>query len=417
MVTNYKRNHYVPQWYQNGFFLDGMNEKKFRYLDLKPDIIRDSKGRSHTKTVLKRWGTPTCFYENDLYTTRFGSWESTEIEQKFFGKVDNMGQKAVEYFSSFKHPSINGDALNSLLPYMSIQKLRTPKGLDDLAKRTALHQKNAVLMMMQELQNIFCALWSECIWSIADASESDTKFIISDHPVTVYNEGCFPASKWCLGSNDPEIWLSGTHTFFPLNLNKILILTNLSWVRNPYGNPLRERPHPNLFRGAIFNFLQIQTGRKLSETEVNEINFIIKKRAYRYIAAAKEEWLYPELKIPSEHWRKLGRGYLLFPDPRSVTFSKEIIIGYDDKRSDGFDEYGRKPWHSDFGDKKRSNQEWRTFHAFQGEYARVFGPTRQGTSYEFHRQANSEDSPDYHAYHLSMEKKFKPRIVKKRGHG
>src|SRR5205814_488042 len=101
----------------------------------------------------------------------------------------------------------------------------------------------------------------------------------------------------------------------------------------PYGNPLKPRPNPDLFRAAMFNFMQIQTSRMLSDLEVNEINYIIKKRAYRYIAAAKKEWLYPEKKIGTQMWGKLGNGYLLMPDPRSLSFSGEILIGYDNKRS------------------------------------------------------------------------------------
>jgi hypothetical protein len=70
----------------------------------------------------------------------------------------------------------------------------------------------------------------------------------------------------------------------------------------------------------MFKFTDIQTGRQLNDTEVNQINFIIKRRAYRYIAAADETWLYPETHIPSEHWRKLSDRYLLMPDPRSVSY-------------------------------------------------------------------------------------------------
>lgn len=414
MPRDYKRNHYVPEWYQYRFLPEDLTEKKFRYLDLNPENFIDPTGRKRTKTALRRWGPPSCFYQDDLYTTRFGNWESTEIEQKFFGKVDDSGRKAVEYFSAFQQPSVNPDALNALLPYMSIQKLRTPKGLAYLAELAKFNNKNLILMTMQRLQHLFCALWTECIWSIADASESDTKFIISDHPVTVYNESCFPGSQWCSNHNDPDVWLSGTHTLFPLSLNKILILTNLSWVRNPYGNPLRERPNPHPFRDAIFNFMHIQTKRMLTDVEVNEINFIIKKRAYRYIAAGREEWLYPEEKIPTDHWRKLGRGYLLMPDPRSVTFSEEILIGYTNKRADGFDAYGRKPWDPRYKDKEQHDKDWRTFHAFQGEFARMFGPKRRGRSYEFGRIDHVEDDPEYHAYHLELEKKHKPQGARKR---
>jgi len=183
-------------------------------------------------------------------------------------------------------------------------------------------------------------------------------------------------------------------------------------VRNPYGNPLKPRPNPNLFRPAMFNFMQIQTGRKLSDIEVNEINFVVKMRSYRYIAAAKKDWLYPEKMIPTQYWNKLGNGYLFMPDPRSVSFSSEIVIGYKDKRADWFDAYGRKPWQSGYDDKKQHEEEWETFHAFQGEYARVFGPKRRGLSYEFGRLDNEEDSPDYHAYHLKLEHKYKKNRYK-----
>lgn len=405
-MMDYRRNHYVPEWFQYRFLPHELREKKFYYLDLKPETVI-SEGHQYKRSALLRWGPTNCFHERDLYTTKFGSWQSTEIEQEFFGKVDALGRDGVEYFSSFQHPSVDSKALRALLPYMSVQKLRTPKGLAYLAKLVRLTDKNLVLFKLQELQLIFCALWTECVWSIADASEAETKFLLSDHPITVYNQGCFPVSKWCHDFSDPDIWLSGTHTLFPLNLDKLLILTNLSWVRNPYGNPLKPRPNPNLFRPAMFNFMDIQTGRKLSDVEVNEINFVIKMRAYRYIAAVRKEWLYPEKKIPTQHWNKLGMGYLLMPDPRSVTFSSEVVIGYKDKRADWFDAYGRKPWQRGYNDKSQHDEEWETFHAFQGEYARVFGPKRRGLSYELDQLDNAEDSPDFHAYHLKLEHKFK----------
>lgn len=403
-MPDYRQNHYVPQWYQYRFLPSELREKKFYYLDIRPEMVV-SKGHRYQRNALLRWGPPECFHDRDLYTTKFGNWESTEIEQKFFGKVDSSGCVAVEYFSNFQHPNANSEAFHTLLPYMSIQKLRTPKGLSNLAKLIRLDDKNLVLYKLQELQQIFCALWTECVWSIVDASNSKTKFLLSDHPVTVYNRGCFPATKWCRDFNDPDIWLSGTHTLFPLNLDKLLILTNLSWVRNPYGNPLNHRPNPTLFRPAVFNFMQIQTGRMLSDVEVNEINFVIKKRVYRYIAAAQEEWLYPEKKIRTQHWDKLGNGYLFMPDPRSITFSSEIALGYKNNRAYRFDAYGRKPWQSGYNDKSEHEKEWETFHAFQGEFARVFGPKRRGLSYEFDRLDNNEDSPDFHAYHLKLEHK------------
>jgi hypothetical protein len=146
--------------------------------------------------------------------------------------------------------------------------------------------------------------------------------------------------------------------------------------------------------------------------EVSEINYVIKKRAYRYIAASEEEWLYPENSISTQWWDKLGNGYLFMPDPRSVSFSTEVIIGYENKRSDIFDEYGRKPWQPDYDDKKQREEERVTFHAFQGEFARVFGPKRRGRAFEGDKLGNEEDSPEYHAYHLGLERKYKAMLAK-----
>ena len=414
MAGPYRRNHYVPQWYQQRFIPTSYKDRRFFYLAMKPATAY-SNGRAYQRNAILRWGPGNCFCQDNLYTTNLGSWESTEIEERFFGRVDSSAQSAVEFFSMFQQPSADHDAFQALLPFMSIQKLRTPKGLAYLGSISKLNDKNLVLMALQRLQNMFCAHWTESVWSIADASQASSRFVVSDHPVTVYNDGCFPASTWCEDFRDPDIWMTGTHTLFPLSLDKILILTNLSWVRNPYGDPKKLRPNPNPFRPAMFNFMQIQTGRVLTDIEVFEINHIIKSRAYRYIAAIEKDWLYPERQLRGTRWDRLGRGYLLMPDPRSVTFSSEIIIGYDHRPADRFDEYGRRPLQPGFGDEARRKREMETFHAFQGEFARVFGPKRRGRAFEFGAVDRAEDSPDYHAYHLRLEGKFKPRNARKRG--
>ena len=251
----------MPQWFQERFIPQGAREQKFHYLDLRPESKVSPGGHRYTRHNLLRWGPIRCFYQDDLYTTKLGKWESTDIEQYFFGRVDSQAQDAIAYFADFQHPGADGDLFQTLLSYMSIQKLRTPKGLAYLASLSRNSDRNVALRALQTLQDIYCAIWSECVWSIADASQSQTKFLLSDHPVTVYNPACFPESKWCRGFGDPDIRLSATHTLFPLRLDKILILTNVSWVRNPYTNPLKPRPNPNFFRSGIFNFMQIQTKR------------------------------------------------------------------------------------------------------------------------------------------------------------
>jgi hypothetical protein len=415
----YKENHYVPVWYQERF-LPTQGERKFRYLDLTPDQFRDPRGILRTKTDLRRWGSVSCFKETDLYTVRYGRFESTEIEQFFFGKVDKEGQQAVEFFSRYQ--SFNDfpsgvkpeKMLNDLMNYMSIQKFRTPKGLHYLA--TILHatDKNRLLIEMQRLQNLHCAIWTECVWALVDAAVTQTKFIISDHPVTVYNRDVFPDSTYSRQHTDPDFRMNGTHTYFPLSPTRMLILTNLSWVRNPYGNAKRFRPNPRVFRTAMFNFTDIQTGRQLEEMEVKQINYITKRRALRYVAAAQENWLYPERELPTTHWRKLDDRYLFMPDPRDLCLGGEVMISYEDGRSDAFDEYGRRPWYADYKNSDHGGKKEYTLYGFQGEFARLFGPKRRGQSEHFGGRRREVDSDRFHQYNLDLENKYRPAGLRPR---
>jgi hypothetical protein len=147
---------------------------------------------------------------------------------------------------------------------------------------------------------------------------------------------------------------------------------------------------------------------------VNQINFIMKRRANRFVAAAQEEWLYPENQIPSTHWRKLDDRYLLMPDPRSLHLGGEILIGYNDGHSAAFDEYGRRPWHSGYSSDAERDEESRTLDAFKGEFARLFGRARRGASTEFGEAGRTEDNEEFHQYHLDQEKKHRPAGLRPR---
>lgn len=376
MLQEYKHNHYVPEWYQKRFLPVGQSQHF--YLDLQPEKIVQN-GHSHTRNELLRWGPKKCFAKDDLYTTRWGSIENRDIEKNFFDGVDRDGKAAVEHFSNWKFDGESAEALQSLLPYMSVQKLRTPKGLGWLRRRFRNLDHNETLIFLQEIQNIYCTIWSECVWQIADASNSNTKFIISDHPVVVYNRECFPGSTYCKGNDDPDIRNAATHTYFPLSPDKVLIFTNLSWVRDPFQNPLKLRPNPNFMRQpAMFSFLDIQVDRFLSEEEVIEINYVTKKRANRYVAAAKAEWLYPELHLRTSNWRKLGDGYLFMPDPRHVHGEGKFFVKYESGRRDSSSEYGHKPWQEGYEDKIRQDHEWKTMEKFKAEWSATYGAKYRG---------------------------------------
>lgn len=381
MSAEYTNNHYVPQWYQRQFIPGEQADRELYLLDLRPDSFRDGNGVRRQRKALRRTGTRKCFAIDDLYTTRFGGIESRELERVFFGEVDTRGKHAVEFFAGFDHDRVSGEALEHLMMYMSTQKLRTPKGLDWLVAQVGGRDRGDVLDHLTTLRTVYGAIWAECVWQIADASGSPTKFIVSDHPVTVFNRSCAPGHPWCKGANDPDIRLQATHTLFPLSSERLLILTNRSWACNPHRPPIEPRANPDLFRGAMFNFLEIQTRRVLSEQDVLKINCIIKRRAYRYIAAGREEWLYPERHVKF-NWRAVGDEHLLMPDPRSLHPGAEIVMGYAGGHTEAMDTFGRRPGDRRFGHEARSADEIYAHRRWCDEFEGLFGRERRGSSWE-----------------------------------
>lgn len=408
MTTNrdYRRNHYVPVWYQRRFLPKGVSE--LHYLDLRPEPFV---ANGHTVNPSGKWrrGPKKCFSQDDLYTTNFGGIENTEIEQFFFGRLDNDAPAAFDYWSNYDHTIIDHSAFHIFLTYISLQRLRTPRGLEWLRRLLSESHRSRTLIELQRLQNLFCGAWSDTVWQIVDASASSTKFIISDNPVTLYNRDCFPGSSACRYPFDPDVRQAGTQTVFPLGPDKALVLTNLTWARNPYQSATKMGPNPRLLRDAMFYYLDIQVGRKLSEEEVVEINFILKRRADRYIAAENEEWLYPERHLRHDHWRKLGDGYLLMPDPRHVRMGGEMTIGFTNGKYDRFSEYGHKPWEPGYKDTRRDRIESRALNRFQAEWSAAHGPEYRGLIEGFGAKKRTTVPEDIHAFYLREDEVFRRR--------
>lgn len=403
-MPDFKYNHYVPEWYQKNFVLPESSDNKYYYLRLKPEEFRDSKGKIHYANPLKRRHPSKCFAEDDLYTTRFRGLESRQIERIFFGAIDTKGKEAVDNFANYEWPNWDGEPLFNLMKYMTTQRMRTKKGLDWLSDQIKATGTNELLMKMVQLQDVFSAIWTECIWQIVDATESETKFIVSDHPITIYNRELGPNQRtWCKGFRDPDIRMAGSHTIFPLSLNKALIFTNLNWVRNPYQSAKNFRPNPGFYRNTVFDFHRLHLNRKLSEIEVKQLNFIIKSRAYQFIAAGKEEWLYPEREISKSDWNIYGDGILCMPDPRSMHYGGEVFGGSMNGQKWAFDPYGRKPGDPMFGkDDAPADLDKSPLYRFQGDFARKFGKRRRGVSMEFGELHPDEDSDTMHEYHLTL---------------
>ena len=409
MTKEYNQNHYVPIWYQNRFLELSAPERKYYYLDLQPEQVLHGDGIRRARKAIRRLGPSSCFFEEDLYTTKFGAEFSTEIEQKFFGPIDMSGGISLDFIEKFDLQTIDRNAFNNFVEIMSLQRLRTPRGLKWLESTHRIQDRNVTLMHLQSIWQMHCAIWSEAVWCILDASQSQTKFIVSDNPVTYYNSGCFPDSQFAKAWGDADIRMQGTHTIFPLSKERVLVLTHLAWARNPYAKPERLHPNPNFFRTGIWKATDVQVGRLLQEDDVIKINYIIKKRAHRFIAAANKDWLFPERKVESTHWRKLGENHLLMPDPRLMTFTDQIVFGYGDgRRGEVYDEYGRRPKQRPHNAKVRRDAEWRSFSRFQGEYARLKGPKAQGRVFEMGGKSSDELCEALHESYLEREQIYAP---------
>jgi len=336
-------NHYVPKWYQQQFIPAEWTDRRYHYLDLKPDKVPNpSGGGFHFRDERRQLGPINCFHQEHLYTMFFGINATDVIEKAFFGKIDNDGSQSLPFFHEYEFNEHSEKSVHDLVDFMGAQKLRTPKGLDFLKTvvRDASDHHRA-LLAMQRLFQVHTTMWMECVWEVMYCDNSPTKFIVTDHPVRAYNKGCFPKSPLCLYPHAPPIDLLGTHTIFPLGLNRCLVLTNLGYVRDPDTNPMKQRVNPRAYQTTMFDLRKIQTGRQMTEREVQATNYILKTGARRYVAAAEKEWLYPEKHFTKTMWNKVGDRFFLMPDPRKASFTTDIVMGFTGGGAIGFDEYGR----------------------------------------------------------------------------
>lgn len=72
--NDFKHNHYVPEWYQKRFIPSGYPQSEIQYLDLNPPQVRDAKGKLHTFSALRSRPVSGTFAQDDLYTTKFGTY-------------------------------------------------------------------------------------------------------------------------------------------------------------------------------------------------------------------------------------------------------------------------------------------------------------------------------------------------------
>ncbi len=335
-MSKTRNNHYVPQWYQEGFFEAGRNT--LAYLDIEPPRRVLDDGRVITQRDLFDTHTSRAFRQLDLYSTFFGTSVNDEIERHLFGDIDARGSNAIRAFAGCDAREWHRH-FQTLFEYIDIQKIRTPKGLDWLKGQYPTLSQNELMFEMQGIRMMHCTIWSEGVREIVSAEDADVKFIVSDHPVTIYNHAVPPKAPLCAYPNDPTIALKASQTVFPLNRNFCLILTNLEYARDPSATALDKRTFARNYRSSMVRTDKFIRTRKLSNHEVARINYVLKMRARRYIAAGRKEWLYPEKSV-TEPWGEL-RTTLVPPKDELWHFGGEVFAKFDDGHVYYQDEFGR----------------------------------------------------------------------------
>lgn len=333
------RHHYVPQWYQKGFLGEG--QTRFKILDLYPPQYRSTDGRLHSGRAILDKGPNAWFYESDLYTSRYFGEPNDDIERLLFGPLDQQGKIAIAAYRDEDWETV-AKTYCQVYEFMDALRLRTPKGML-LWQQDGVMTQEEVLYRMQKWRRMHCLMWAEGVLEIVRAPKDGPSFIFSDHPVTFFNRFVFPQDKQIpKGMDPPQAWI-GTQTLFPLDKDHLFVLTHLEWTRKQGEHRSRQqRTNARLFDDGLIRWDNCIRKRELTAVQVQEANYIIKARAYRYIAGRTEDDLFPEKFLKTKLWSKLGR-FLMPPENELYHFGGEIFAGYSDGRVYTQDEFGRRP--------------------------------------------------------------------------
>jgi uncharacterized protein YchJ len=341
-----RNNHYVPQWHQRRFFSAG--KKTHCLLDLKPPIFKLRDGTSKSGRAISDSPTSTAFAEEDLYSTFFGTQVNDEIERKLFGDIDRLGAPAIRAFCSDDEHAWH-EHFEDLFEYLDIQKLRTPKGLAWLRRQypeigrlgelLPSVAQNQLMLEMQGLRMINLTTWTTGVREIVSAERSGVKFLLSDHPVTVYNHAIPPSDARNRYPEDPSTALKGSQTLFPLGPDHLLILTNLEYAKDPGVRPDAKRTFARNYQSTMVSTIEFIKTRYLTDDQVAEVNYVIKARAHRYVAGSRREDLFPE-KAVSKSWAEL-RTTFLPPADGLYRFGGEMFAKFENGDVHYQDEFGR----------------------------------------------------------------------------
>lgn len=311
---------------------------------------------------IERWGPPKCFQEANLYSVQVPGFPKDQFEKAFFGEYDASGAAAVEEVAKAGHRvAISHSGYQNFFAYLSIQALRTPKGLAWLMNRLGVGAtKRELLELLAHLRYIRSVMWVESFQEVLYTDSKDIGFLITDHPVTSYNKACHSESAECRFPNDPDPAWKGTQTIFPMDAKRCFVLTHAEYAHNQNITHQLRRPRTNarLFGNTIAKTHQI-VHREVSENEVASINQILKLRAKRYLAAPHEHWLYPEEVCERIQWPNLGTP--LVPKTELWRNTGGVYIGLKGGGVYSQDAFGRAPQTPE--EQRRIEQEMEAMHA------------------------------------------------------
>jgi hypothetical protein len=355
-----RNNHFVPVWYQQGFLASG--EGELFVFDKAPDYairLPDGTVKTVKRRHVSRRGPYKFLRLADLYTTQYFGILNDEIERKLFGSIDDRGADAVAMFKDWPitkqfdfHNSIDrrhGDPnkhLIGLIDYLDAQKIRTPKGLRLLktiaAKSGFIADQNTLMILMQQWRRFFCTMLAEGFWEIVSANNSGHKFIYSDDPVTLYNCDHYPNSQMCQFPYDPHIFERGTRVIFPLDSNHCLLISHFEHANDPKRSGARQqRRNARAYDQTLLTYLDVHRTRELSAPQVATVNYVIKKRATRYVAGGCADWLSPEAVVGEPRWSEIDATLQYDGFARKLA-SGETITSYTDDSVEFYNEFGER---------------------------------------------------------------------------
>lgn len=329
-----RKNHYVPVWYQTGFQLHATDNW---LLDISAPRLRPD--GTPIDFSPRRRPAKSSFWENELYVTRFGEVINDEVETVLFQEIDNFGADAVRAFVAGDERAMHYQ-LESLLSYLGAQKLRTPRGLAWIQTRFPALSQVELLTELQHLRHMFGTLWAESVREIVSAESSEVKFLVTDHPVTMFNAALPADAPQFVHPMDPPLTWNGTQTLFALDANHLLILTHVPYAKDPdHIEAAAKRINARYFGDALMRTDAPIRSRRCTTDQVITVNAWLKSRARRYIAAAESDWLFPEAHGRPEPGALAQ--FLRPPRDGLWGYGGEIYIGYEDGSHGYRDQYGR----------------------------------------------------------------------------